>query len=125
MNFLGDSITAALTASSEFQALCGTRVFPQVRPQTAAFPVMVYSIISDVPENSQDGSAQTRLSRARVQCDCYAKTYKQAHELAAVVDSVLGNLDAPDLAGFRENSRDLYDNEAQLHRVSLEFMISR
>ena len=130
MNIIGEVISSALGADSAVVALVGTRVSPNVRPQAEVFPCVVYSVISDIPENSLAGSSETRLSHARVQVDVYAKGYKEAQQAWLEIDRVLGNLNNIDsngngAVGWRENARDLYDNEAQLHRVSADYIFSR
>ncbi len=125
---LGESVRTELVGASEVTALVAERVHPSVMPQGSALPAVVFSIISDVPENSFTSAAsatQSIISVARLQVDCYAKTYIKAHEVAAAVDLVLSNLagPTPKLSAWRENLRDLYDNETQLHRVSLEFSV--
>ena len=121
---LGEAVYAAIIGNAAAAALLGTRVFPNRRPQASPFPLAVYSIISDVPYNSLNGTAQTRLSRARLQIDIYAKTYIEAQQVAQAVDDVVANLSSPDLSGDRETTRDLYDNEAELHRVSTDYIVN-
>lgn len=122
---LGELIYAALTGNAAASALLGTRVYPNRRPQAAqTFPLAVYSIISDVPYNSLTGTAQTRLSRARLQVDVYGKTYLDAQRTAQAVDDVIANLSSPDLSGDRDTTRDMYDDETELHRVSTDYIVN-
>lgn len=121
----GEAIYAELVGAVGVTALIGTRIYPNLRPAEAALPLAVYSIISDIPENAFMGTAESRLSHARLQIDVYAKTYRQAHQVAAAIESVIANLARPDLSGLRDSVRDLYDNEAQLHRVSTDYTVSR
>ena len=120
---LGELIQAAITGDATVTALIASRIFPNRRPQTAALPLAVYSIISDVPFNALTGSADSRLSRARLQIDVYAKTYREAHQIAAAVDDVVANLGSPDISADRDTTRDFFDNETQLHRVSTDYIV--
>lgn len=122
---LGELIYAAVTGNAAASALLGTRIYPNRRPQAAqTFPLAVYSIVSDVPYNSFTGTAQTRLSRARLQVDVYARTYLEAQRAAQAVDDVIANLTSPDLSGDRDVSRDLYEDETELHRVETEYIVN-
>jgi len=121
---LGASVFAVLTADPAVSSIIGVRAYPNVRPQVAALPLLVYNVVSQVSENALAESAQTRLKHARLQLDAYATTYKQAHELATAAENVLANLASPDLAGWKDNERDLYDDEARLHRVSCDYRLS-
>jgi hypothetical protein len=121
---LGEMIYAALIGDATLTSLIGTRAYPNKRPQTAAFPLLVYSVVSQVPENALAENAQTRLKRYRLQLDVYAKTYKQAHQVATAAENVVANLSSPDLAGWKDTERDIYDDESSLHRVSCDYIIS-
>lgn len=122
---LGELIYSALAGDGTVTALIGTRIFPNRRPQTATLPLAVYNIISDVPANSLDGVDATTLTATRLQVDAYAKTYKEAHQVAKAIDNVLANLNSPDMSAVRDTKRDTFDNETQLHRVSTDYWVSR
>lgn len=121
---LGASVFAVLSADPTIVSIAGARAYPNVRPQAAQLPLLVYNVVSQVSENALAESAQTRLKHSRLQLDAYATTYKQAHELATAAENVLANLSSPDLAGWKDGERDLYDDEAQLHRVSCDYILS-
>jgi hypothetical protein len=121
----GALIVAKLTASDAVTALVGDRIFPNMAPDGVSSPRIVYSVVSDVPENSLDGEVGKRLRRLRLQVDCYAVRHDTAEQLAEAVDEVLGNLDSPSLSGWRENSIDMYDDIAKLHRVLQEYTVWR
>ncbi len=125
MTTLGEAVRAKLVADPTVASLVVARVFPNLMPQGGAQPAIVYQVVSEVPENALTGDSTTRLVTARLQVDCYAKTYLEAHAVADAVDAVLSALSSPDLSAWREVSRDLYDNEAQLHRVSTDFTVQR
>jgi hypothetical protein len=120
-----EAIRAELVDDATLTGLVADRIYPQVAEQGTAFPAVVLTIITDTPENSLDGSPLTRLVAARVQVDCYAKTYVSAHAVADAVDAIVAALSAPTLAGWRVAKRDIYEDETQLHRVVLEFVVHR
>lgn len=118
-------LRACLAADATVTALVGTRIYPLVMPQDATRPAIVLTVVSEVPENSFDGTAETRLTASRVQVDCYAATYLEAHEVATAVDNVLANLRRPDLSAERDSMTDDWDDEVQVHRVSMDFSVWR
>lgn len=119
-----EMIRAQLLASQAVRDLVGERVFPSLAPQGEAPPFVVLAVPSEVPANSFTSTPADVLRQATVQVDCYAKTYLGAHALADAADAVVGDLSSPDLSAVREISRDLYDDEAQLHRVSTGYAVS-
>lgn len=118
---IGSAIQALLVADPTVAALVGARVYPSLMPQGVSKPAVVFQVISDVPQTTFDGDSSTTLVNALLQIDSYGKTYLEAHAVADAVDAVVSALSSPDLSATREVSRDLYDNEAQLHRVSAEY----
>ena len=125
MATFGEQIFSKLTAATAVTALVATRIYPNKAPQGAGAPRIVFLVVSDVPNNTLDGDVASRQRQARLQVDCYAEKYLDAQALAEAVDSVLGNLSGPGLSGWRENSTDLWDEEAQLHRVLMEFWLAQ
>jgi hypothetical protein len=64
VKFFRASVIAAATE-------CGSRVYLNQAPQSAAFPYVVLSVVSREESPTQDsGSA---VDTFRIQCDCYAK----------------------------------------------------
>jgi hypothetical protein len=117
-------LRAQLVADAAVTNLVGQRIYPQVAPQGAAAPFVVLTVVSDVPASTFTGAPADLLRSARVQVDSYATKYLDAHQVADAVDLVVAALSRPDLSAIRENSRDLYDDEAQLHRVSSDYAVS-
>jgi hypothetical protein len=128
---LGETIRARLVANAAVTALVGGRIFPNVMPEGSTMPAIVYTIVSDVPENSFDGSASSRLKNATVQIDSYARAskgigaYAGAHQVDDAVVEVVANLQEPGLSATLESARDLFDNETEYHRVSSDFTVWR
>jgi len=121
-----EQVRARLVGDNTILELLGvtnTRIYPQVAPQGTTAPYAVLTVVSDVPENSFTSEVDELLRNARLQVDCYAATYLGAHQVARAVDVVVAGLSGSDLSAVRESSRDLYDDEAQLHRVSMDFSV--
>lgn len=113
-----------LVAATAVTALVGAKIYPDVAPQGTLPPFVVLTVPSDVPVNSVDGTAESRLHTARVQIDAYAATRLQATEVADACAAVVGNLAAPELSATEDGRRNLYDDETQLRRVSMDFMVA-
>lgn len=123
---LFEDIVTALEADATVVSLFSGRIYPNVRPSgPLRLPFAVYNTISQTPENALAESAQTRLKHTRLQVDVYGSTYIAAHAAATAIENVLANLPGPDLVGFKDGERDLFDNETTLHRVSTDYILSR
>lgn len=122
---LGQTVRDLLIGDSAVAAIVVARVFPNTLPQNSVLPAIVYQGVSDVPENSLNGTVSTTVKSARVQFDCYARTYAEAKALEVAVESALGDVTDSDLSISLEVSRDLYDDVTQYHRVSMDFIIWR
>lgn len=130
MPTVGEQVVAKLAADATVAGLVAGRVYPNTMPEGATLPAIVYQVVSDVPQNSFDGTTSTRLKQARLQVDCYARPssaggggYLQAHAVADAVEAVIGNLSDPAFNATLELSRDLYDNATEYHRVSMDFSV--
>lgn len=122
MATVGVVIAQALTAPAVV-AIAGDRVFPNVLIEGVALPAVVYQVVSQIPQSSFDGSFDTRLFQSRVQIDCYARRYLDAQNLAAAVGAAIEALSSSSAAAWMEAQRDLFDNETQYHRVSMDFSV--
>jgi hypothetical protein len=126
MSSSGDLLYAALSGDATVTGLVGTRIYPNKIPQgprAMTFTAIVYQVVSDLPQNALTGDASNRLRNARVQVDCYAKKYDTAQAIADAVDTVVTK--DTTLNGWREISRDFYEDEAELHRVSMDVLLWR
>lgn len=123
MATFGETVHDTLVASPAVTALIVGRVFPNVIPQAAAMPAVRYTVVDDLPTNVLSGAATLR--RARVQVDAYAKRYLDAHALADAVSGALGAIDGPTTTALEVSRRDGYEDETKLHRVSLDFSMSK
>jgi hypothetical protein len=121
----GQAVRDVLVADPTVAGLVAGRVYPGLIPPRAAFPAIVFTVVSQVPEETFEGTAATALVDSRVQIDCYAKSYDDAQKLAEAVDDALTELDDQLLRVVRLDSRDLFDDELLLHRVSTDFSVWR
>jgi hypothetical protein len=119
------AIRDELVADATVTNLVAQRIYAQIMPQGVVLPAVLLTVISETPENSVDGSPSSRLVSSLVQADTYAKGYADARALADAVVNVLGGLSRPDLSGELQTTRDSYDDETQLHRVSVDVLIWR
>ena len=105
------TLLAAITAT-------GGRVYPSIAPTLPTSPFIVYDRVSAVPQNSMSETAS--LINSRVQIDVYAQTYSEAQTVAA---SVVTAMNGWSYQNIRLMSRDLFEFEARLHGVSIDFSI--
>lgn len=129
---VGETIFAALQKSPAVVALVADRIFPDEAPEGETQPLIVYQVITDVPDNSFTEAASSRRKFARLQVDCYARAeqnkpgrYRLAHQIATAVENVIANMADPDFSAALLDSRDLYDNVTTYARVSLDFTVFR
>lgn len=120
-----EAVRAELVADATVTGLVGSRIYPQKAPDQVTRPFVVLSVVSDVPGNAHGGAPATRLCSAVVQVDCYAASYLSAQAIATAVDNVLGALERHTLSAQRLVSRDLYEPETDLHRISVDFVVQR
>lgn len=123
---LVEDVITALEADATVVSLLASRIYPNIRPSgPLVLPFAVYNVVSQSIENALAESAQTRLKHTRLQVDVYGTTYVSTRAAATAIENVLANLPGPDLTGFKDGERDLYDNETSLHRVSTDYILSR
>ena len=120
---LGKSIYSRLRVDSAVAAIIGSRIYPQIQPQPAVAPCVVYQVIVDTPTNTLDGSNGGDLYQTRLQVDAYATDYATAQTLADAITAVLGSVTELHFSSVRLSRRDLYEPDTKLHRVSLDFSI--
>lgn len=74
--------------------LIGERFYPDVLPQGAVKPAVVYRVIDRPREHDLAGPAD--LARTRTQIDCYAATRLAADAVANAIEAALAAFAAPD-----------------------------
>lgn len=116
------AVREALAADAPVSAKVGARVYPLKMPKTSVEqPSIVVTTVSTDPLSTFDALAP--LASSRVQVDCYARQLVDAHALAELVEDCLDALDDPRPRATKTDSRELFDDELQLHRVSLDFSV--
>lgn len=110
-------LTADVLAALGGTAGAGTRVYALHVPQKgAAYPAIVYQVISDSPTTSLAGSRKP--DRVRVQVDCWAATYAAARSLHAEVRT---KMEGAAFQGMLADVRDDFEPDVGLYRVSADF----
>ena len=104
------------------------RMYPGKMPQTPTMPLLVYQRVSGPREHDMDGAAG--IANPRIQIDAWASTYTGAKALSTAVrkriDGYSGDVGSPAvdvIVAMLLSDRDLYDDETELWRVSMDFEI--
>lgn len=125
---LGSDAQALLLGSSGVTALVGAgpsaRIKFNVLPQPPTFPAVVLTVVDNVALSRIEGPAPLFLGR--LQCDCYATSYADAHALADAVRVALDGFAGMMTVTFL-SERDLFegDTERPVFRVLAEFRVGR
>ena len=77
---IGKAIYNILSTTTNISDLVGTRIFPNVAPQTTTFPFIIYDVTGVQPNDTKDGAST--LDTNDVMISCYSETYSQASDLA-------------------------------------------
>ena len=101
--------------------LVSGRCYPLNAPDPVAKPYIVYSVVSDVTENTLDGDSG--MSNTRVQVDVYGKSYGEAKGLAGKAGTVKTAMAGAAFSNIHLASRDLYENDTQLYHVAMDFSV--
>lgn len=83
---VGLAIRPLLTSDSDVQAMISGRVYPEQAPEGAQAPFIVYSIVSNSPSDSKNG---TPIDQAQVEVFSINTTYANTNELADKVRAAL------------------------------------
>lgn len=116
----GEKLRTALLRNAAVVTAVNSRVFPVRLPSDVTLPAIRYSVVSDIPTNSLAGSTG-KLRKARVQIDCYARTYLDAQELADAVAGALATITDFGFTSMQLSRRDQYEDESKLFGVSQDF----
>lgn len=81
------AIYGILSADATLTALVGTRIYPEVAPNGAANPCIVYS--ESTPEYSDNKDGVSKLDTNIVQVDVYASTAASRNTIGARVRTLL------------------------------------
>lgn len=116
---IGESIYTELTGDADVSALVSTRVYPLIAPQNVTVPYLVYQRVSGSPVNEMAGYAG--LENPRYQIDVYDDDYAGARALAVKVRTAMNA--ATVFTALQQSDTDLYEAEASLFRVTMDFSI--
>lgn len=130
---IADSIFALLSADPGVAAIAGTRIYPMVLPDDAAFPAITYQQVGGSSTPTMDTSGVQKL---RLQIDCWSAplplggTYRQASGLRDAVrraldgySGVLGDGTQLSRAWIVNPGMDFFAHEALQYRCMLEFYL--
>lgn len=110
--------------------LVGTRIFPNVAPQTTQFPFIIYDVTGVSPNDTKDGAST--LDTNDVMISCYSETYSQASDLAQKVRIAMDRINQGDYGGETiqssqfESYSDIFDDtsgDSGIYRKALDFKI--
>ena len=127
---IGKSIYNILANDSDVSAVVGTRIFPNVAPQTTTFPFIIYDVTGVQPNDTKDGAST--LDTNDVMISCYSETYSQASDLAQKIRVAMDRINEGTYGGEQIQSsqfqsyNDIFDDtsgDAGIYRKALDFEI--
>jgi len=80
--------------------LTGARIFPDVSPQKALRPAIIYSEISRIPTNTSGVGGVSSLDISRIQITIGATTRKQAETIGNAVRAALDDVNNTTVSGY-------------------------
>lgn len=125
MTTIAEALRTYVLADPDVAALT-TRMYPAILPQNPTMPAITYQYISGASVISNDGP--TGLENPTFQIDCWGSSYSQMDALFQAVRKRLngakGTFSTVEVQGiFLVRKRDLYDNDAKLHRRTADYEI--
>lgn len=106
------------TIQSTLAALVSGRCYPLIAPDNTAKPYITFQVISNVPLMELDEINGTE--NRRLQVDIFDKTYGGAKTLE---DSIKSTLAAAAFVKIPMSSMDLFEDETQLYRISMDYSV--
>ena len=127
MKAIQSAVFAALSGYSGLSSLVGARIYPDVAPQDAIAPRVVWQEVSELQANDLGGSVETSgLNRYRIQVTSWAKGAERGATKSREVDSQV-RLAMNAASGFKTlllDSRALdYEPETSLHGYQSDFAV--
>ena len=118
------ALRARLIADSGVNSKVSGRVDWGLRPQAKALPAITLTLVPTPRDYHMGGAQNTQFYR--VQADCWAATYKAAHELREAVIAALEPASGSFLASFVERDFDAPErtDTGEVHRAILEFKVT-
>ena len=127
---IGKAIYNILSTNSDVSTLVGTRIFPNVAPQTTTFPFIIYDFNGVQPNDTKDGAST--LDTNDVMISCYSETYSQASDLAQKIRVAMDRINEGTYGGEQIQSsqfqsyNDIFDDtsgDAGIYIKALDFEI--
>ena len=127
---IGKAIYNILSTNGNVSTLVGTRIFPNVAPQTTTFPFIIYDVTGVQPNDTKDGAST--LDTNDVMISCYSETYSQASDLAQKIRVAMDRINEGTYGGEQIQSsqfqsyNDIFDDtsgDAGIYRKALDFEI--
>ena len=127
---VGLAIYSILRNESEITDLVSTRIFPNVAPQTTAFPFIIYDVTSDSPTDTKQGVSELDVNSIMV--SCYSETYTEASEIAEKIRTALDRLPESTYGTIKIQSseyrgyNDIFDDDSGnngIYRKAIDFDI--
>lgn len=115
-------ILTRLNAFTDLTDLVGQRVYASQAPQNVTKPFIVFHKIGASRENAF--SADTGDVRYMFQFDCYGTTYESAVGVVNALRQALQRYESGNLHHvFVGNEKSMYNDEGELYRQMIEFIV--
>lgn len=127
MSTIAEAVVENMLGNATITALIGERLYPNVAPQDAATPTLVYQLIDTQHVASRSGSSN--LARSLFQFTCAAETYAETKALADAVRGAWKDYRNQDILDLRidgaliTNDLDEYSEAHATHVVRLDVAI--
>jgi hypothetical protein len=83
---VGLALHSLLTGDTDVNTAVSGRVYPELAPEGASMPYLVYSVVNNTPSDAKDG---TPIDEAQIEIFSVASTYGSANDLADDVRAAL------------------------------------
>ena len=117
----GKAIYSILTSDSDVSAIVGTRVYPQIAAQGAAFPFVVYVLQDTSPSDTKSGVST--LDEVRYDIVVASETYAEASDLTNKIRTALDRYTGT-VAGVVIDSIQFIDLDADNDPSTVTFVTS-
>jgi hypothetical protein len=111
-------MTIEATIQAVLAALAGGRCYPLTAPDPVVKPYIVFQVVSNIPEVTLDGVTDTE--NRRVQIDIYDKSYGAMKTLELLTKAAM---ESAAFINIPLASRESYETDTQLYRVSIDYSI--
>lgn len=114
-----EDLFSTLALNSGINSIVGNRIYPVIAPETVTPSFIVYTRAVTNPTNSLTGT--NALNNPLFQVDAYSRTHNQARSLGILIREAI--LAATPFSAVWRDTRDDYEPDTKLYRVSLDFSI--